>query len=263
MTARPLAGTDGASYPFLAPDGRAIGFFADGKLKRIDPASGGGPQVLADAPSGRGGTWTREGVLVFSPDVDNTILRVIATGGTPVPVTLSAPGEGVRRWPQFLPDGRHSLFFGGSGAPDTNAMFVATLDGGAPTRVLAAESAAMYAPPGALLWVRRGMLVAQRFDPARAAVSGEPIPVAEAVGADEGVYRGAFAVSATGVLAHRAARGERRQLTWVDRAGIVRGTVATRRGWAEQSGTGAQRPARRNVPHGPTEHGRVANRHWP
>ena len=184
MTARPLAGTDGASYPFLAPDGRAIGFFADGKLKRIDPASGGGPQVLADAPSGRGGTWTREGVLVFSPDVDNTILRVIATGGTPVPVTLSAPGEGVRRWPQFLPDGRHSLFFGGSGAPDTNAMFVATLDGGAPTRVLAAESAAMYAPPGALLWVRRGMLVAKRFDPARAAVSGEPIPVAEAVGGD-------------------------------------------------------------------------------
>ena len=69
------------------------------------------------------------------------------------------------------------------------------------------------------------MLVAQRFDPARAVVSGEPIPVVQDVGLDEAVYRGTFAVSATGVLAHRTGRGERRQLTWVDRAGIARGTV--------------------------------------
>ena len=104
-------------------------------------------------------------------------------------------------------------------------MYVGTLDGGEPTRVLAAETAAVYAPPGALLWVHQGVLVAQRFDPARKVVSGEPIPVAQAVGVDDGVLRGAFAVSATGVLAHRAGRGERRQLTWVDRAGIARGTV--------------------------------------
>ena len=104
-------------------------------------------------------------------------------------------------------------------------MYVGTLDGGEPTRVLAAETAAVYAPPGALLWVHQGVLVAQRFDPARKVVSGEPIPVAQAVGVDDGVLRGAFAVSATGVLAHRAGRGERRQLIWVDRAGIARGTV--------------------------------------
>ena len=99
-----------------------------------------------------------------------------------------------------------------------------TLDGGEPTRVLAAETPAVYAPPGALLWVRQGVLVAQRFDPASGPVSGEPIPVAQAVGSDEGVLRGAFA-AASGVLAHRAGGGERRQLAWVDRAGIVRGTV--------------------------------------
>ena len=76
-----------------------------------------------------------------------------------------------------------------------------------------------------LLWVHQNVLVAQRFDPERKVVSGEPIPVAHAVGVDDGVLRGAFAVSANGVLAHRVARGERRQLTWVDRAGIAQGTV--------------------------------------
>ena len=87
------------------------------------------------------------------------------------------------------------------------------------------RSVAVYAPPASLLWVEEGVLVAQRFDPARAVVSGEPIPVVQDVGLDEAVYRGMFAVSATGVLAHRTGRGERRQLTWVDRAGITRGTV--------------------------------------
>jgi dipeptidyl aminopeptidase/acylaminoacyl peptidase len=104
-------------------------------------------------------------------------------------------------------------------------VYAGTLDGREPTRVLATETAAVYAPPGALLWVRQGVLVALRFDPAREAVSGDPIPVAQAVGLDDGVLRGAFAVSANGVLAHRAGGGERRQLTWVDRAGIARGTV--------------------------------------
>ncbi len=104
-------------------------------------------------------------------------------------------------------------------------MYLGTLDGGEPTRILAAESAALYAPPGALLWVQEGVLVAQRFDPVRNMLSDEPIPVAQGVGIEVGVLRGAFAVAATGVLAHRAGQGERRQLTWVDREGIARGTV--------------------------------------
>ena len=225
VTALPLAGTEGASYPFWAPDGRAIGFFADGKLKRIDLGSGG-PQVLADAPSGRGGTWNRDDVLLFAPASSGALMRVMATGGTPVSVTRLAPGQGSHRWPQFLPDGRHFLFFVGFGRSDTRGVYFGTLDAASePTRVLDAATAALYAPPGALLWVYQGVLVAQRFDAARGVVSGEPIPVAQAVGSDDAVYRGAFAVSATGVLAHRAGRGEWRQLTWVDRAGVTRGTV--------------------------------------
>jgi len=224
VAAQPIAGTEGASYPFWAPDGRTIGFFADNKLKRIDLGSGG-PQVLADVSGGRGGTWNRDGVILFGTSGHLPLMRVMGTGGTPLAATRLAPGEGNHRWPQFLPDGRHFLFFGGSGTPDTRVMYVGTLDGGEPKRVLAAESAAIYAPPGALLRVHQGALLAQQFDPERAAVRGDSILVAQGVGVDDGSYRGAFAVSATGVLAHRAARGERRQLTWVDREGIVQGTV--------------------------------------
>ena len=222
VTAQPLAGTEGASYPFWAPDGRAIGFFANGKLKRIDLGSGG-LQELANAPSGRGGTWNRDDVLVFAADVTGDLMRVMATGGTPTAVARheSVPGA---RWPQFLPDGRHFLFFV-YGRPQTRGVYIGTLDGGEPTPILATESAAVYTPPGALLWVQEGVLVAQRFDPVSNVVGDDPIPVAQAVGMDVGVLRGAFAVSATGVLAHRAGRGERRQLIWVDREGIVRGTV--------------------------------------
>ena len=142
-----------------------------------------------------------------------------------MPVTQLPSGQGSHRFPQFLPDGRHFLFFGGTGSGDGQDMYVGTIDGGESKRVRAAGSVAVYAPPASLLWVEEGVLVAQRFDPARAVVSGEPIPVVQDVGLDEQVYRGTFAVSATGVLAHRTGRGERRQLTWVDRAGVARGTV--------------------------------------
>ena len=162
---------------------------------------------------------------MFAPDGAGVLLRVMAAGGTPVPVTQLPSGQGSHRFPQFLPDGRHFLFLGGTGQADEQDMFVGTLDGGESKRVRAARSVAVYAPPASLLWVEEGVLVAQRFDPARAVVSGEPIPVVQDVGLDEGVYRGMFAVSATGVLAHRTGRGERRQLTWVDRAGVARGTV--------------------------------------
>ena len=224
VTARPLAGTEGARYPFWRPDGRAIGFFADGKLKWIELGSNV-LHVPADAPNGRGGTWNSEDVIVFNPNGVGVLLRVMAAGGTPMPVTQLPSDQGSHRFPQFLPDGRHFLFLGGTGQADEQDMFVGTIDGGESKRVRAARSVAVFAAPASLLWVEEGVLVAQRFDPALGVVSGEPIPVVQDVGLDEAVYRGMFAVSATGVLAHRTGRGERRQLTWVDRAGIARGTV--------------------------------------
>ena len=143
-------------------------------------------------------------------------------------------------------------------------MYVGTLDGGESKRVRAARSVAVFAPPASLLWVEEGVLVAQRFDPARAVVSGEPIPVVQDVGLDEAVYRGMFAVSATGVLAHRTGRGERRQLTWVDRAGVARGTV----GPPDEAGLSGPEltPDGKRVAVVRTvqwEYGRVSDRHRP
>jgi Tol biopolymer transport system component len=224
VTAQPLVGTEGARSPFWAPDGSAIGFFAAGKLKRID-LDGGAPQVLADAPRALGGTWNGNGVILFAPTAASPLMRVPATGGTPVAVTRLPPGVaprqgGSHRFPQFLPDGRRFLFLEGP------RLYVGSLDGGESSRVAEVEGVetlqAQYAPPGVLLLVRQGALVAYRFDAARGVVSGDPMPVARTVGRD--LSGGTFAVSTTGVLVYRAG-GERRQLVWVDRAGAVLSTV--------------------------------------
>jgi Tol biopolymer transport system component len=226
VRAQPLAGTEGASYPFWAPDNRAMGFFADGKLKRID-LTGGVVQVLADAPSARGGTWNPDGVIVFAPTTTDPLLRMAATGGTVAPVTRLAAGQGSHRWPQFLPDGRRFLFLMALGQPQTHGIYVGSLDGGEPTRVMPAETAAAYAAPGYLLLVSQGLLAAYPFDVARATVAGEPMPVAQGVGTNDGAIHSAFTVSAAGVLAHRAGAGTgaRRQLVWIDRTGKMLGGI--------------------------------------
>lgn len=211
-TARPIAGTEGASYPFWAPDGRALGFFAEGKVKRVDLV-GGAPQVLADAAVPRGGTWNRDGVIVFGAG-SSGLTQIPAGGGTPTPLTRPAAGEGDHRWPQFLPGGRRFLFyaFGGFG------MAVGSLDGGNPTRVMVTAAAA-YAPPGYLLFVSQAVLLANRFDPIRGVVSNDPQPLAQSVGVNA-FARGGFSVSEAGVLAYRVgATTGGRQLVWVDRTG--------------------------------------------
>ena len=115
------------------------------------------------------------------------------------------------------------------GQPQTHGVYIGSLDGGDPTRVMAAETAAAYATPGYLLGVSQGVLVAYRFDAARATLAGEPIPVAQGVGIDDGAFHSAFSVSesAQGVLAHRAGGGFRRQLVWVDRAGKMLGVFGS------------------------------------
>ena len=118
-------------------------------------------------------------------------MRVAATGGALVPVTRLAAGQGSHRWPQFLPDGRRLLFLMATGQPETHGVYVGSLDGGEPTRVMPAETAAVYAAPGYLLLVSQGVLAAYPFDAARATVAGEPIPVAQAVGTNDGAFRSA------------------------------------------------------------------------
>jgi serine/threonine protein kinase/Tol biopolymer transport system component len=219
LTAQPLAGTDGATFPFWSPDSRYIAFFADGKLKKID-ASGGPAIALANAPRARGGSWSSEGVIVFDPGPGG-LERVSSAGGASTP--LLARG----RLPWFLPDARHFLYqniLAASGG--TPQIVVGSLDGAPSKTVGEASSNAIYAQ-GYLLYVRDGTLMTQPFDTKRLATTGEASPLAEQV---QSVLNsrsmGAFSVSATGLLAYRAGADERGGvLTWFDRSGKPGPTV--------------------------------------
>jgi serine/threonine protein kinase len=222
LDARPLPGTEGATLPFWAPHGRALGFFAGGKLKTIDLA-GGVVQTLGDALAPRGGTWNRDDLIVYASSNIGPLLRIPATGGQPVSVTtLSGTAlETSHRFPSFLPDGQHFLYV----ASPANTIWIGTLDSTAPVRVLNADSQAQYAEPGYLLFTRQGMLLAQPFNVQQLRLEGEPRNVAQLLARDANGYA-AFSASENGVLAYRTGSPAiRTQLAWVDRAGKLTASI--------------------------------------
>ena len=231
LDARPLPGTDGASYPFWSPDSRAIGFFAGSKLRKV--ASSGGPvQSLCDAPLGRGGTWSRDGVIIFSPGAYDPLYRVSASGGTPVPVTgiVDPEHESSHRWPQFLPDGRHFLFlrFGTSYAPtrQDSAICLGSLDSRTAKVIVPANSSFAYAPSGQILYVRDDTLVAAPFDAKRGQLTGPTIPIAQHVLLYRNTSSAAFSVSDNGVLAYQSGPiPPVSELDWFERGGKLLGSV--------------------------------------
>jgi serine/threonine protein kinase len=223
---RPLAGTDGATYPFWSPDGRSIGFFNDGKLKVID-IDGGLVRELARAPNPIGGAWNSDGTILFTPNYSGPIFRIPAVGGDAAAVTRVEGQQSSHRFPSVLPDGRHFLYYVAGGA-EARGVYVGQVDDAASKRVLDADAAAVYAPPGYLLFVRQGKLIAQKFDPAKLALSGNPFPVAEqllpAVGMDSSV---GLSASAAGPIVYRGGQtgGLQRQFVWLDRSGKETGKV--------------------------------------
>jgi len=220
-TAQPLAGTEGATFPFWSPDSRSIGFFADDKLKRID-LGGGTPRALAPVVAGRGGTWNADGIIVFTPNTTGPLFRIAASGGEAVAVA-TANKQPHYRHPWFLPDGHHFLFFE-YGTADTSGIYLGSLDAGDTTRLTGAETRGIYVPPGWVLWVRAGALVAQRLDLERAALVGDPVTVADPVATDS-TSAAAVAASSTGRVAFRAGGTNLRQLTWFDRSGKIVGVA--------------------------------------
>jgi eukaryotic-like serine/threonine-protein kinase len=222
-------GTEGASHPFWSPDGRSIGFFANGKLKKAD-LSGGLVLVLADAPNGRGGAWNAEGTILYSPNVFNGIFRLPASGGAPVEITKLDPSrsESSHRWPVFLPDGRHFLYLADnfSGQFEKNAIFLGSLDAPERRLIVNASSNAAYANPGYLVFMRENALVAQRFDSRTFVLSGEPRTISNEVQFLPQTDIALFAVAGNGTLVAQTGKGAARsQLTWFDRNGKPEGTV--------------------------------------
>jgi len=226
-----LPGTEGAAYPFWAPNGRSIGFFADGKLKTIDVASGRSAQSLADAPFGRGGSWSKDGVILFTPDAWSGLYRVPSSGGTPVQVTKAEVSQFQvsNRWPVFLPDGRHFLYLACnfSGHLDKNWIFVGSLDSEERRPIVNASTNAVYVDPGYLLYWRDDALVAQRFDLHDYSVAGEPHILSDAVQYFPQTNFAVFdAAGKTLVTQTRAGKGANKsQLTWFDRHGKQLGLV--------------------------------------
>jgi eukaryotic-like serine/threonine-protein kinase len=226
-----VPGTEGAFYPFWAPNGRSIGFFADGKLKTVDIASGTSAQVLADAPFGRGATWNSDGVILFTPDAWSGLYRVPSSGGTPVAVTKPdvSQFQVSHRWPVFLPDGRHFLYLACnfSGRLDKNMIVVGSLDSDEKRPIANASTNAFYADPGFLLYWRDNALVAQRFDLRTYALSGEPRIVSDAVQYFPQTNLAVFSVVGKTLVAQTSARkgASKSQLTWFDRRGKQLGTV--------------------------------------
>jgi serine/threonine protein kinase/Tol biopolymer transport system component len=200
LTAQPLAGTEGAIHPFWAPDSRSLGFFADGKLKRIN-ASGGPTQELAIAGRGRGGAWNRDGTILFAPGINDLLMRVPAGGGTPTPASRMAPGENSHRWPSFLPDGKHFLFW--QRGPHSGVA-VGTLDSLEHQPLFENATNAVYATPGYLLFVRDQALLAQPFSTRKLATTGDAIPIAEHVAVNGPSYRGVVSASENGMLVYQA-----------------------------------------------------------
>jgi serine/threonine protein kinase len=220
VMAQPLEGTEDATNPFWSPDSRSIGFCAELKLKRIDIA-GGPAQVLANAPDCRGGTWNRDGVIVFAPSRMEGLYRVPAAGGERVGITHPDPQRHLGHTnPQFLPDGHHLLFFA-EGAEQ--GIYFAALDSGEFRRLIAADLA-VYAPPGYLLFVRQGVLFAQDFDAARGEVRGDPVPVSGSSASRSSLSIAGLSASETRVLAYRT-QSHLRQLIWFDRSGKEVGTL--------------------------------------
>lgn len=230
FSAEPLRGTEGASNatpPFWPPDGRFIGFFAGGKLKKIE-ASGGPSQTICDVGASRGGTWNREGLIVFG-GASGPLYRVSVGGGEPTAATVldQSSFETSHRWPQFLPDGRHFIYFARSNRDENAGIYVGSLDSKETKRLFSTNLDAVYAPPGFLLFLRNEMLMGQKFDVEKLEFTGEPFLVAENVAYNIGLGRGAFSVSENGVLAFQSGSGELNQPLWFDRGGKQIGALGS------------------------------------
>jgi serine/threonine protein kinase/Tol biopolymer transport system component len=217
--AQPMSGTDGATYPFWSADSRYVAFFAASKLNKLD-ASGGPPQALCDAPSGRGGSWGSAGTIVFTPDTNSGLARVDAAGGTRVALTTLEAKETSHRWPDFLPDGNHFLYFGHGSTSADSGIYVAALDSKERKLLLRNDSNGIYAAPGYLLFVRDNTLMAQRFNPRSRALEGEAKPVADHVAVNTDTWRSVLTASANGELLYQhGAAGGGSMLVWYDASG--------------------------------------------
>jgi serine/threonine protein kinase len=226
LEGRLLPGTDEASrYPFWSPDSQFIGFLSRGQLKKV-PLSAGPVQTICDRGTGSDwsfleGAWNRDGVILYMPKEYDVLYAVPASGGTPRPATSldRSRGETGHFCPQFLPDGRRFLYLARGTEEEANGIYIGSLDSDRVERVVSSDANAVYAPPGYLLFVRDGNVVAQPFDAEHVRLTGEAVPIVTGVRMYLGP-RGAFSVSDSGVLVYDSRESRLPyEIAWLDRSG--------------------------------------------
>jgi Tol biopolymer transport system component len=226
LKAAVLPGTDGASWPFWSPDSRSLGFFAHGQLKRIDP-DGGASIDICEARVPRGASWGTDGVIVFTPETTTSLFRVPASGGMPVSTTAPDPALDSHRWPFFLPDGRHFLYYAAGHndvSHDKDSLYVGSVEGGAGKFLLHTHANAAYAN-GHVLFMKDNALMAQPFDLSRLELNGDPVVVQGGVEEHRTWWMSIFSVSQNGTLIFAPVQQPDNTLLWMDSAGKPLGTV--------------------------------------
>ena len=225
-----LPGTQGASYPFLSPDGTNVAFFANGKLQKI-PVTGGTPQVLAGVLAARGGSWGSRDVILYAPDAGSPIWRVNADGsGAAQVTTLSDKQDNTHRWPVFLPDGDHFLFMDGNFGnlkDDTfSGIYISSLSRKDKKLVVLCRSGFGYSAGHLFYADEQQKLVRVAFDPSKGTVSGSASVVANTLGFQPSTFWAAVTVANNGTLVYNSSAGAAASvLTWMDRSGKELGKV--------------------------------------
>ena len=238
LVPRPLPGTDDGEQPFWSPDSRFVGFFANGKLKKVAIA-GGNPDVICDSADGRGASWGRGGDIVFAPSPAGPLFRVSENGGAPKQVTTldASRHETGHRWPWMLPDGTHFLFVSLPATKGNFDVFVGSIDGKdrTPLAGLTANSTPAYVEPGCLIYLRGSSLVAQRFDPAHLKTIGEPVNLGD--GPAPSGWTGAQVATAAmnGILARFGMGLPNSVVQWLDREGKLAAIVPLQAGRYESA----------------------------
>jgi serine/threonine protein kinase len=226
LDAFPIRGSSGATFPFWSPDGRSLGFFAQGKLKVVEASASASPVSLADVEESRGGSWGPEGTILFSKGYHDPILRVSVSGGSPTPVT-EVRGRELHRWPAFLPDGRHFLYNVRVQGEENAVIYAKSLGSKEKREVLREHSDVLYVPPGYLVFRRGERLMAARFDADRLEVVGDPLDLVDRIDHFPPTGRTTFGASQK-VLAYAPISNARQsRLAWFDRKGREVGAVGS------------------------------------
>lgn len=237
-TAGPIPGTEGAFEPFWSPDSQSIGFFANRALKKVKIPDGPVQTLCNAGMAAGGGSWNRDGVILFAPGIAGALFRVPSGGGAPQPVSKLAESERAHLWPQFLPDGAHFIYFALTNLDATTGVYAGALDGSTVQRIIGSQTNAVYsegdsdARNGYLIFLRDRALSAQRFNTARLALEGNPSDLAQNVNGVMSMSLTPVSVSNNSVLVYQSLGDPTRQLLWMDRSGKQLAAVDKPGEWA-------------------------------